>query len=128
MGAGRNRAARCLTLLAVVGAVFLGVSDMTAQTHLRVTDFPFAWYLRWVQIAVAQKWEGHTREGSQPQVVFEIDRDGNIRGLAIEKSSGDPPYDQAALRAINQAAPFPPLPEDFKGAFLRVEIGFWISN
>lgn len=98
-----------------------GVGPMT----LSAADFPFAWYLRQVQGKISERWEGQARDGIQPQVVFEIGRDGKLRGLAaVEKSSGNPLYDQAALRAITEAAPFPPLPEEFREAFLRVHLGF----
>jgi TonB family protein len=91
-------------------------------------NFPFAWYLRQVEGKIAARWDGQPRDGGQPQVVFEIGRDGKVRALAVEKSSGNPLYDQAALRAINDAMPFPPLPQDFKEPFLRVHMGFNYSG
>lgn len=91
---------------------------------LNAADFPFAWYLRQVQSKIGERWDPHARDGSQPQVVFEISRDGRIRGLAVEKTSGNPLYDQAAMRAITEAAPFPPLPDEFKESMLRVHLGF----
>jgi protein TonB len=91
---------------------------------LNASDFPFAWYLRQVQSKISQKWEGQARDGNQPQVVFEIGRDGKVTGLKIEKSSGNPLYDQAALRAITEATPLPPLPEEFTESSLRVHLGF----
>lgn len=101
-----------------------GVGAMT----LNAADFPFAWYLRQVQGKISERWEGQARDGSQPQVVFEIARDGKIRGLAVEKSSGNALYDQAALRAITDATPFPPLPEEFRETFLRIHLGFNYSG
>jgi TonB family protein len=95
---------------------------------LNAADFPFAWYLRQVQGKISKEWEGQARDGAQPQVVFEIGRDGKIAGLKVEKSSGNPLYDQAALRAITDATPFPPLPEEFKETFLRVHLGFTYSG
>jgi protein TonB len=91
---------------------------------LNASDFPFAWYLRQVQRKISEKWEGQARDGSQPQVVFEIGRDGKVTGLKVEKSSGNVLYDQAALRAITDATPLPPLPDDFKESFLKVHLGF----
>jgi len=101
-----------------------GVGAMT----LNAADFPFAWYLRQVQGKISERWESQARDGSQPQVVFEIGRDGKIRSLAVEKSSGNPLYDQAALRAITEATPFPPLPEEFRETFLRIHLGFNYSG
>ena len=91
---------------------------------LNAADFPFAWYLRQVQNKIGEKWDNQARDGTQPQVVFEIARDGKVNGLKVEKGSGNPLYDQAAMRAIADAAPFPPLPEEFKESFLRVHLGF----
>jgi protein TonB len=60
--------------------------------------------------------------------VFEIGRDGTVTGLKVEKSSGNALYDQAALRAITDATPLPPLPDDFKESSLRVHLGFNYSG
>jgi TonB family protein len=97
-----------------------GVGALT----LNAADFPFAWYLRQVNDKISRNWEGKARDGAQPTAVFEISRNGQVRALAIEKSSGNPLYDQAALRAITEAIPLPPLPEEFKEAFLRIHLGF----
>jgi protein TonB len=101
-----------------------GVGALT----LNAAEFPFAWYLRQVQGKISERWEGQARDGAQPQVVFEIARDGTISGLKVEKSSGNPLYDQAALRAITDATPFPRLPEEFRDSFLRVHLGFDYSG
>ena len=94
---------------------------------LNVADFPFAWYLSRVQAKVTERWADKAIPGQQPVAVFEISRDGRVSGLAIEKPSGNPYYDQAALRAITEAAPFPPLPPEFSGPVLRVHLGFNFS-
>jgi TonB family protein len=94
---------------------------------LNVSDFPFAWYLSRVQAKITERWTGKAIPGQQPVATFEISRDGRVSGLAIEKPSGNPYYDQAALRAITEAAPFPPLPPEFTGPVLRVHLGFNFS-
>src|SRR5207245_916476 len=91
---------------------------------LNVSDFPFAWYVRTVHAKITERWAGRAIPGQQPVAVFDIGRDGRISGLAIEKSSGNTYYDQAALRAITEAAPFPPLPAEFGGQALGVKLGF----
>ncbi|MEX2145427.1 MAG: energy transducer TonB [Candidatus Rokuibacteriota bacterium] len=91
---------------------------------LNVSDFPFAWYTRVIVNKVTDGWAARALEGRQPVAVFEIGRDGQVSKLSIEKSSGNPYYDQAALRAITSANPFPPLPPDFKEPVLRVHMGF----
>jgi TonB family protein len=57
-------------------------------------------------------------------VIFEIRRDGRLNAVGIDKSSGNAYYDQVALRAINDAGPFPPLPEEFKKPMLRIGLQF----
>ena len=137
MVAGGDRATRCLTVLAVAVVVIGTALPLSAEqfvVDLRVSsplpaDVPFpGWYLRQVQGEISERWQGQGRDGNQPQVVVEIGRDGNIRGLVVEKSSGNPLYDQALLRAITEATPFPPLPEVFKEGFLRVHLATRKSN
>lgn len=101
-----------------------GSAQGTGAVTLNASDFPFAYYLRIVQTKIAERWEGKALPGNQPVAVFEIGRDGRVSGLAIEKKSGNPYYDQAALRAITEATPFPPLPPEFSGSLLRVHLGF----
>jgi protein TonB len=109
----------------------LGRADGSARGSGAMTldagDFPFAWYLRSVNAKITERWVGKAIPGQQPVAVFEINRDGRVTGLAIEKASGNPYYDQAALRAITEAAPFPPLPQEFVGPVLRVHLGFNFS-
>ena len=104
-----------------------GLPQGSGAMTLNVSDFPFAWYLQRVQAKVTERWAGKAIPGQQPVAMFEIQRDGRVSGLAIEKPSGNPYYDQAALRAITEAAPFPPLPADFSGPVLRVHLGFNFS-
>jgi colicin import membrane protein len=109
----------------------LGRSDGSPQGSgpmtLNVSDFPFAWYLSRVQAKVTERWAGKALPGQQPVAVFEISREGQVSRIAIEKSSGNTYYDQAALRAITEANPFPPLPAEFPGQTLRVHLGFNFS-
>ena len=101
-----------------------GSPQGTGAITVQVSDFPYALYLGNVQRKISERWQGRSLQGRQPTAVFDIGRDGRISGLAIEKTSGNPYYDQAALRAINEALPFPPLPEDFPAPFVRVHLGF----
>ncbi len=91
------------------------------------SDFPYAWYLRQVLQKVQGEWQrqNRTSEPSQkPLVLVEIQRDGSIRTPKIEQTSGNALYDQAALRAIVDASPFPPLPQDWSKPSLRVIFRF----
>jgi protein TonB len=100
-----------------------GVGALT----LDASDFPYAWYLRQVLQKVQSQWQRQNQinEPSQkPLVLVEIQRDGSIRIPKIDQSSGNPLYDQAALRAIVEASPFPPLPQDWSRPALRVMFRF----
>jgi TonB family protein len=101
-----------------------GSASGAGPLTLNVSDFPYAYYLRQVTEKIREKWNGRAIPGSQPVVVFEIRRDGRLNVAAIEKSSGNTAYDQVALRALNDAGPFPPLPDDFKKPVLRIGLQF----
>lgn len=100
-----------------------GVGAMT----LDASDFPYAWYLRQVLQKVEGEWQRQNQRAAptqKPLVLVEILRDGSIRMPKIDQSSGSALYDQAALRAVLDASPFPPLPEDWSRPSLRVQFRF----
>jgi TonB family protein len=101
-----------------------GSAQGSGPMTLNVSDFPFAWYLARVQQKVTERWEGRALQGRQPVVTFEIARDGQVSNVAIKDSSGNRYYDLTAMRAIADAAPFPPLPGEFPGSVLRIHLGF----
>jgi TonB family protein len=82
-----------------------------------------------VQRKISGNWRPPMVEGSENgfalEVVFDIERNGSVGEVRIEKSSGNDFFDQAALRAIYQARPFPPfLPGTPEGRILfRVRFG-----
>ena len=47
-------------------------------------------------------------------LVFLLKEDGHLANIKIEKSSGYPILDKAALKAVQKAAPFPPFPAKLK--------------
>lgn len=57
-------------------------------------------------------------------IQLSIDRSGRIPKLVISGSSGFEPYDRAAVAAVAASEPFPPLPEEFPGEEIRVQINF----
>jgi protein TonB len=92
---------------------------------LQASDFPFTLYLQTVQRKIHERWTPPPREaGGRAVIVFEINRDGSVGRPMVEDSSGDPQYDQAALRAVIDANPFPPLPEGFRESILKIHLGF----
>jgi TonB family protein len=111
---------------ASLGAPTGSVAGAGALT-LDVSDFPHAWYLRQVLQKVEQEWQRQNQPSDppqKPQVYVEIQRDGSIGPPAIHKSSGNSFYDNAALRAVMAASPFPKLPDDWTKPSLRILFTF----
>jgi TonB family protein len=101
-----------------------GSAQGVGAVTLSVSDFPYAWYIQAIHRKIQERWEGHAMDGQQPEVIFEIGGDGRLRRLAIGKTSGNPAYDQVAMRAVDDANPFPPLPTGFKKPTLTVGLQF----
>lgn len=112
--------------VAALGQATGSVSGQGSLT-LDVTDFPYAWYLRQVLQKVEERWQTQNRSSEpaqKPRIYVEIRRDGSIAPPHVEQSSGSGYYDRAALRAITEASPFPPLPADWANPALRVLFNF----
>ena len=76
---------------------------------------------------VEEHWQTQNRSSEpaqKPRIYVEIRRDGSIAPPSVEQSSGSSFYDRAALRAITEASPFPPLPKDWANPSLRVLFNF----
>lgn len=109
----------------------LAPSDGTKAVSAEVSDFPFAWYLRQVLVKVEQGWAKRppiSAPPGRPIIFVEILRDGSINPPRLETSSGNPFYDQAAVRAITEASPFPPLPLEWSRPTLRIKFGFELQS
>lgn len=112
--------------VAALGRATGSVSGQGPLT-LDVTDFPYAWYLRQVLQKVEERWQAQSRSSEsteKPRIYVEIRRDGSIAPPRVEQTSGNSFYDRAALRAITEASPFPPLPADWANPSLRVLFNF----
>jgi TolA protein len=60
----------------------------------------------------------------QATALLTVSRDGHVTRSQLLKTSGNPLFDESLLRAIKQADPLPPLPEDYQGESLEVELRF----
>jgi len=58
---------------------------------------------------------------------FTIQRDGRITDIQVLKSSGHPPYDFAARKALELSSPLNPLPADFPNSYERVTAMFYYN-
>src|SRR4051794_24936816 len=88
-------------------------------------DFPYTIYIDRMKTLIGQRWlRPQGVAGVTTTVSFTIDRDGTIRDAKNEIASGNGTFDRAALRAVLEASPLPPLPFGYNGTFLGVHLTF----
>ncbi len=94
----------------------LGV-DFDPYLRRVVSDIRRNWYAVMPEIA---------RLGKRGRVVviFEILKDGAVPKLYLVSTSGSEPLDRAALAGISASVPFSPLPDEFRGPFIRLQVTF----
>lgn len=86
-------------------------------------DFTYGYYLdRLLSLIDAQWVRPSMGTGIKTVIFFRINRDGSMTDLRVEQSSGYNSFDLAALRAVQNAAPFPPLPRAFQHESLGVNL------
>ena len=94
-------------------------------TGLEGGDFPYNVYIDRMTTRIGEQWARPRVESEFiTRVYFIIERDGRIRDAKIEESSGNGSFDRAALRAVIQASPLPPLPGQYSGRYLGVHLTF----
>lgn len=90
---------------------------------LREPDF--GPYMRELQRRIKLNWDPPKGNESKTVVLlFKIAKDGRLLTCRVNKSSGLPSADQAALKAVELTAPFRPLPADFKGQSIDIQFTF----
>lgn len=57
-------------------------------------------------------------------VYFQVLRSGRLVELRVEQSSGIPAFDRVCLSAVEQSAPFPPLPREFRDEIIGITVPF----
>jgi TonB family protein len=95
----------------------------------------FGPYMKRVIAATYRSWIPIIPESARPPldkqgrvgVRFKILPDGSVKEMTLEFPSGDVSLDRAAWGGITGAAPYPPLPKDFKGPFLELRFGFYYN-
>ncbi len=93
-------------------------------------DTRFSWYLDLVVSKISAVWQEpylDSRYGKTYRVTvyFVIHRNGSLSDVRVEETSGVDMLDLSAVRSIREAAPLPPLPQDFRGEQLGVH--FWFD-
>jgi TonB family protein len=86
-------------------------------------DFTYGYYLDRLLSLIDANWVRPSMgSGVRAIVSFRIQRDGSLADLRVSESSGYNSFDLAALRAVQNAAPFPPLPRPYRGDDLGVNL------
>jgi protein TonB len=92
----------------------------------------FGAYADLVVKRVTEKWSRNGLAGSPstPTVIitFDILRDGSVRNAQIAQRSGNTTLDSSTLRAVMDAAPFPPLPAEYDRSQANVELHFQLQQ
>ena len=94
-------------------------------------DFDLGPYLANLRRRVQERWRPNAPDQQRQAVIgFTISRNGEIANMRILKSSGSPQTDAETILAIQQAAPFGPLPEQFPYNQLNIEFTFniYVNN
>lgn len=88
--------------------------------------FPYPWYITQVRNSLWSEWEKRRPVGVNTGTLlsFAITREGKIKDLKVEKSSGDDSFDFVAKSAVINAGPFQPLPMLYEKDELTVTVEF----
>ena len=115
-------------------SVNLPPSPGTQPNNMQLLSDPmgvdFRPYLTQVLAAVKRYWlliwPESARMGRSGRVAlqFSINRTGGVPKLVIASSSGVDSLDRAAVAAVSGANPFPPLPRDFRGDLIKLQLNF----
>jgi len=88
-------------------------------------NFNYSYYIERMLVTIGTNWfKPALSVSTNPIIRFRIARDGSISEAEVERSSGMPFVDRAALRAVLASTPLPPLPSEFAGDHLGVHLIF----
>ena len=102
-----------------------GGAEKTVQASF--TNFPYPWYITQVRNALWTTWQKYkpkSGKGLSSLISFNVDKNGAVFEVQLEKSSGNEAYDYSALNAARDSGPYPALPKDFKKEILTVTVEF----
>lgn len=91
------------------------------------TDFPYPWYITQVRNNLWTSWQKLMPKktiGLSVLISFNIDRNGAIYDVQIDKSSKNDDFDYKGKLAVLKSEPYPPLPKDYGKDILVVTVEF----
>jgi periplasmic protein TonB len=88
-------------------------------------DIDLSQYFAEIKRRVKSNWNpSYAAEEYTTFLTFEIQKNGQVTGLRVAQSSGSEEVDRESLTAVQNSAPFAPLPPEFPLAALEVEFSF----
>jgi TonB family protein len=122
--ANLHQDSKILTHLYEQYAIFLESTRRTPPAKYAPSVL-FAHYLPTVQRAIKKNWHPPKETASnRVTVLFDTTRDGQLKTLKIEKSSGDRSVDESALKAVRASVPFPEFPRGATDESVSIEFTF----
>jgi len=88
-------------------------------------EFDYPDYLIGLRDRIERNWRPPTlRTSLRTRVYFRIARNGKVLRSFVETKTGNMAFDMAAMNAVINSAPFPPLPEDYPGEYIGIHMDF----
>lgn len=81
-------------------------------------------YLKQLNRRIKAVWSPPRGETRSAEILFRINRQGQLVKAQLLRTSGDAQLDQSALSAVSAAAPFKPLPADYPLAYIDIQYNF----
>jgi protein TonB len=100
----------------------LGTTAFGSRIGVDNPEFTYGYYLDRLLSLIDAQWQRPNMGEVKAVIHFQIEKDGSITDLRVAESSGYNSFDFAALRAVQSAAPFPPLPRGYRNDSLGVNL------
>lgn len=86
-------------------------------------DFTYAYYIDRMTALIRSHWNRPAvPDGTAVTLRFRIAKNGTVSSLEVVESSGMAVFDRAAQRAVDDAAPLPPLPAGYRHDSLGITL------
>jgi len=85
-------------------------------------SFPYDYYLEQMLTQIRRGWTRPPMEAVRTLLSFRVLANGEIRDIEVREPSGSRSFDLAAIRAVRNASPLPPLPASYRKGSLTVNL------